>query len=136
MNAENILNVVGAVMALEGELPRGGGKGGLGRSPRPVMVMLWLLKDGPLTQGELSARVGCSYNAVQGMVRLLGDGGWVAVRRDMARRRVVVRLTDWGADELRAKLGLGDGETVGLLNGETIGWGGGAWNPSILDPQS
>lgn len=120
MKPDALVGLLGKVMDLEAGLPASRGKGGLGRSPRPVMLMLWVAARGPMAQMALGVRLGCSFNAVNNMVRVLVELGWVENRRDMLMRRKTVRLTEAGWERLRG-LGVvesGNGEG-GTGNGES-----------------
>jgi DNA-binding MarR family transcriptional regulator len=64
-----------------------------------------LLEHGPLTQTEISARLGIEKASSTGALQALEDAGLVVRHRDPRdRRRVIVRLSERGADAATAIL--------------------------------
>jgi DNA-binding MarR family transcriptional regulator len=90
-------------------------------------AVLWLRREGQLTMGRLSQRVGVTEKTGTGLVDRLERDGYVRRVRDEADRRVVhVRLTDQGGavaaeldrqitEKMRLMLGLLDPEDRSAL---------------------
>jgi len=66
-------------------------------TPPQIHAVMWLGQDGPLTMGELAARLGVTEKTITGLVDRLETAGYLARERDAADRRVVrARLTEHG----------------------------------------
>jgi DNA-binding MarR family transcriptional regulator len=68
-------------------------------APAPLgprhLAALEQLRDGPLTVGELAARLGLTLTTVSGVLADLDRAGFVERRADPAdRRRIIVQITD------------------------------------------
>jgi DNA-binding MarR family transcriptional regulator len=66
-------------------------------TPPQIHAVMWLGQDGPLTMGELAARLGVTEKTITGLVDRLEAAGYLARERDASDRRVVrARLTGHG----------------------------------------